>query len=362
MLVLLSLTTCLPAERELRPGADLVAVPDLVIGGSDEGPESFSDIRAIDIDGSGRIYIADAADDQVRVFDSAGRFTRLLGRRGRGPGEFSGLRGISVSDAGEATVYDPLLRRVTVFDSSGVVSRTHQIAITSWGFLWDGGIDPLGHLIDGQIRARSDSGFETRIRVLNLSDGTSEWFPYPTCGIETEPEFAHAFGIAGIPFATGRRTRIDPLRGGTWCAHSGRATAYFVPFGQTVPTDSFLSVAVPGHVSAEERSAAIANLERQVPQLSATNFDRRRIPDVKPLLRAFASDERGRLWLELWDEAGTVYHVFSPSGEWIARVRVDAESARGRQFKVRANTLYIISRDSLGVPSVMRYRTGLGLD
>lgn len=357
--VVLLLAACGSEESGPVPGADLSARRDLVIGGGDEGPAAFSDIRAIGIDASGRIFVADATDNQVRVFDAEGRFVRALGRYGRGPGEFTGLRGIHVSDAGLVTAYDPVQRRVTVFDTAGALRESYQFEISSWGFEWDGGLDPSGRLVDSQLRPSADTGFEDRIRVLDLAQGTAEWHPYPTCGIDAEPEIVHAFGIAGVPFAPGRKTRLDPARGGTWCAHSGRAEAYFVPFGATAPTDTFVSVALPRPVTAAERSAAIANLERQVPQLSASGFDPASIPAVKPLLRAFASDEIGRLWLELHEAEGTAYHVFSAGGEWLARVRVDAEPAQGRQFRVRASTLYIIATDSLGVPTVQRYRTGL---
>src|SRR5690606_6635915 len=143
-------------------------------------------------------------------------------------------------------------------------------------------------------------------------------------------------------------------REGTWCGHSARATAYFVPFGGLAPRDSFVSVALPKPVSDDEREAAVANLARQVPALY-TVFNPEQIPRVKPLLQAFASDETGRLWLEIEDSEGTAFHVFSRDARWLARVRVGSASARGRQFRVHEGRVYQISVDSFGVPMLRRY-------
>lgn len=355
--VALACLACEPSTpHSAGPPLELLVEPDLVVGGAESGPQSFSRISDIAVDGWGRILIADVVEAQIRLFDSTGAFVRAVGRRGSGPGEFNSPLGLSIDHAGNLTVYDPLQRRVSVFDSAGKVVRQHIIPISSWSYKWDGGIDSLGRLVDWQSRARPDTGFHQYTRVLDLTTGHDTLFEYPTCGFPVPAEFHHAFGIAGIPFAAGRVTSIDARRGGTWCAHSGAATAYFVPFGKLAPTDSFVSRAVPERVTAEERAAAIANLERQVPNLMAAGFDPRQIPDVKPLVTGFASDDAGRLWLELQDSVGAAYHVFSASGEWIARVRTSTASTLGREVKVRGDRLYVIAKDSLDVPMVVRFK------
>lgn len=355
LLAALTLTACDNAGGTVQPQIELRVAPDLVIGGADDGPASFSRISDIAVDAWGRIILADVVEAQVRVFDSTGAFVRALGRRGRGPGEFNEPKGIRSGVDGSVTVYDPLQRRLTVFDSSGTVIRTHIIPITSWSYRWDGGIDSLGRLVDHQSMARADTGFSHHIRIRDLTTEQDTLLPYPTCDIPNEAEFEHEFGIFGVPFAAGRVTIIDARREGTWCASSDRTTTYFVPFGQLLPTDSFVSTATPERVSADERAAGIANLERQVPNLAATGFDVGMIPEVKPMVQAFASDEHGRLWVELHDSAGTAYHVFSPSGDWVARVRTTTNTGRGQQFRVRGNHLYAITKDSVDVPLLVRF-------
>lgn len=359
VLAALVVTACDLSTRVVAPRIELRVSPDLVIGGAEEGAESFSRINDIAVDAWGRIVLADVVEGQIRVFDSTGAFVRALGRRGRGPGEFNEPKGIRIRDDGGVTIYDPLQRRLSVFDSAGTVVDTHIIPISSWSYKWDGGMDSLGRLVDYQSTARADTGFDHHIRIRDLAKGQDTLLPYPTCGIANEAEFEHEFGIFGVPFGAGRVTTIDARRAGTWCASSARATTYFVPFGQLTPTDSFVSIATPERVAADERAAGIANLKRQVPNLAATGFDIDMIPDVKPMVQAFVSDERGRLWVELHDSAGTAYHVFSASGEWIARVRTTTNTGRGQQFRVRGNHLYAVTKDSLDVPLLVRFTVDL---
>jgi len=48
------------------------------------------------IDGLGRILVANvrAFSDRIAVFDSAGSFLRMVGRRGQGPSEFQAIKEI----------------------------------------------------------------------------------------------------------------------------------------------------------------------------------------------------------------------------------------------------------------------------
>lgn len=67
-------------------------VVELTIGGDDATDESsFGDISGIAVDAQGRIFIADAQDQQIRLFARDGRFVARIGRSGSGPLEFKRL-------------------------------------------------------------------------------------------------------------------------------------------------------------------------------------------------------------------------------------------------------------------------------
>src|SRR5215218_6137629 len=59
------------------------------IGGDDAASSyTFARISGIDVGRRGEIYVLDAGDRMVKVYDPSGQFVRRIGREGSGPGEF----------------------------------------------------------------------------------------------------------------------------------------------------------------------------------------------------------------------------------------------------------------------------------
>ena len=118
--LLLSASAC--ASNVLgSDGFDLDAAPELTlsetirIGDSDDPSIGFSQVRAVEVDRDGNVYVLDGREREIRVFDPRGQLVRRIGRRGSGPGEFEqvprfGLWGDTVW-AVEASRY-----RITLFE------------------------------------------------------------------------------------------------------------------------------------------------------------------------------------------------------------------------------------------------------
>jgi hypothetical protein len=83
------------------------------------GPDQFGNLLAFRVDGNRRLYVLDAFDREIRVFDSLGIFTHTIGHRGSGPGEFESPQGISVSPDDFLWVVDPATTRYSVFGPEG---------------------------------------------------------------------------------------------------------------------------------------------------------------------------------------------------------------------------------------------------
>lgn len=91
---------------------------DLVIGSRDAPGYTLSVVEGVAVDGTGRVYVAQPMDRQVRVYDRDGRFVRTIGRGGGGLEEFQHLTFIGL--AGDSLwAIDPLARRISFFDTSG---------------------------------------------------------------------------------------------------------------------------------------------------------------------------------------------------------------------------------------------------
>lgn len=351
------LAGCAPQERQSLP-PEIIVAPDLSIGGADLGPASFSRIRSFAVDRMGRIYIADVIDRELRVFDSTGNFVRRIGRRGRGPGEFISPDGLAFDNVGNLYVYDPQQRRLSRFDSSGSLSKTHYLPITSYSGFWNGGIDSTNQFVDLQLIATSDTSNASFVRRIDLESYDTTLWRMPDCGFSPAPTYTFPGGVLNIPFGTGLQTWIEPGVG-MWCYHSAKPSAYLVLFGSTTASDSVVSLATADSVSSRERDEAIARVARQLQRAgagaAAAGMDYRQIPKTKPLVLGITRDDSGRIWLHLHDNRGPVFHVFAPSGLWIARVRPTVNvSVAGLPSVVRGRYLYVIDTDSLDVPSISR--------
>jgi hypothetical protein len=131
----------------------VASAPDLEIGVEDgDSPYLLSRVAgAIRLD-DGRIVVADGGSNQLRFYDSAGRFLTAVGRSGRGPGEFEYIRALGRCGADSIYAFD-LHWGLKAYDRSGSLarevalhepgtqrtpyalscSRTGRFLITGWG-------------------------------------------------------------------------------------------------------------------------------------------------------------------------------------------------------------------------------------
>ena len=78
------------------------------------------------------IVFANTGTQELRFFDSTGRFVKAVGRRGGGPGEFGQFSFMMITPTpSELLVADEMNNRVNVYDPAGSFRRTVQFAIGS---------------------------------------------------------------------------------------------------------------------------------------------------------------------------------------------------------------------------------------
>jgi len=116
----------------------LVFTPSAAFGGTSDTLLALSALRAggVGVDAADRIYVLNAVEHRIEVFDSHGTRRAAWGRSGGGPGElrnsFSSL--LAVTPSGEAWVYDRGKRALVGFSPSGDVLG--EIPLRVGGFLW----------------------------------------------------------------------------------------------------------------------------------------------------------------------------------------------------------------------------------
>ena len=99
------------------------SAPALDIGGGPDPHGAFAGIAGVVRRSDGSIAVADRGSQEIRVFDSTGRWVRSLGGKGSGPGQFEGLGQVFLLPADSLAAYDINHRRLSVFAPGGALAR-----------------------------------------------------------------------------------------------------------------------------------------------------------------------------------------------------------------------------------------------
>jgi 6-bladed beta-propeller len=327
---------------------------ELRLGSADgEGPELFGDVVGVEADALGRIWVADAQANELRVFDGQGRHVRTVGRKGAGPGEFTGLAGMAWGPGGHLWVVDNGEARFTVFDTAGRMVATHRreggLAVSPWrggfdgqGRLYDVGLDPASReprpVLNRFDRAmRKESAFP-----IPQHQGEQFVTPTPTGQL-----------AATVPFTGYVVWALDPT-GDVWVGMSDRYRLARVGFGgDTARVVARRAESAP--VSDEERARAVEELGWFTD--AGGRVDPARIPRTKPSLQTFWVDDQGYLWVRPNRAADEppVFDVFDPEGRYLGAVQTP-DLGPFPLIRVRGSTLYAAVRGDMDVPQVVRFR------
>jgi hypothetical protein len=332
-------------------------VEDTRIGSMDgQGPDVFGQIRTMQVDAAGRIWVYDGQVEELRVFDTDGSHIRTIGRKGGGPGEFA--QGVSVDEAPDGTMWvmDPSNNRISVFDTAGNYLGAKRVA---GGFVilpWPGGFDEAGRYYAPV--PRPGEGFS--IAVIRHDTALA---PIDTLTIPRNPNPGRGFEhrsnggslIAGIPFSAGLRWRLSPA-GTVW----GMWTGEYRLFELTAAGDTLRTITrafTPLPVTDEDRAQAREDLKWFTDQGGRADWSR--IPDTKPATRDFFLDDEGNLWVEPMTtdaETGFIRHIFDADGRYLGVVRLPFALGSFPVPIVRDGMLYGVTRDELEVPYIVSAR------
>jgi hypothetical protein len=109
-----------PAMQVRSGSCDVCKVESTLLAriGDTTGPGMVSDQGRIWLDSRNRLYVGGPKQGSVvKVYDSAGRYLRTIGRAGRGPGEFTSPYVVGFSGNRVTHVFDVIPHRWVVFDS-----------------------------------------------------------------------------------------------------------------------------------------------------------------------------------------------------------------------------------------------------
>lgn len=322
---------------------------DLAIGGQEEGPADFTDVRGVAVDGEGRIYVLDYQDAVVKVFDSSGKPVRTIGRRGSGPGEFTDLIGIGVHGS-KLVAIDQGNVRVSLFDTSGSLITTHERHNPA-GYnvgKWEGGVDTAGRIIEQlglRVPGEPYAGFV--LIALDSSFAAVDTFELPVfhgrmLTVERKNSRTSAF-----PRYSPRLSWVFDPRGSIWFGVSDK----FQIVQRHLAGDTVRIVErawTAESVSDSARQEALESLSWFTAQGGVASLSD--IPTTKPAFGELVVDDVGNLWVGPYSPRNP-WQVFDSSGQWLGPVDFPAPV---QQLTIRGDRYYGVVRDSLDVVQVVR--------
>lgn len=332
-------------------------VEEVRLGSIDSnGPEMFGEVRGLQLDALGRIYVLDAQAKEVRVFDAQGKHVRSFGRQGGGPGEFEDPAALLWGPDDDLWVVDQRNARFSVFDTAGTYLTSHP---RPGGFAilpWPGGFDRNGKLHDLVVSMRPGSPpMEGLARFDRQLEPEDTFARPPFVGETFELRMGNNIMIAGVPFAPRLVWELGP-DGDIWLGVSDQYRLHRVNYdGDTlrIVERDF----EPVEVTEADREEGMERLQRFIDRGGV--IDETLIPTTKPAFRDLMVDDEGYLWVRPTAEAGEEDHLFDlfdPEGRYLGRIRSPFPVAPSAPMLMRGDTILAVTEDELGVGYVVRAR------
>ena len=151
---------------------------ELRIGKEGDEQTQFFRVMDVGVDPSGRIYVVDARNFRVQVFDPSGKYLRTIGRQGQGPGEFEMPTAVCFGgQAGYMHVLDRF-RRINHFDDKGVYIRSTMFDGVAISYFPEAGSGFIAVLLGGSDEELTSFHSLSRVNGEGKTQSVLARFPY----------------------------------------------------------------------------------------------------------------------------------------------------------------------------------------
>lgn len=304
---------------------------DLSIGGTDaDDNSSFGQLSGLAVDKSGRIFTADAQDNQIRVFSPTGDFVTRIGRVGSGPLEFKRLATIAIGPDALLWARDEGNARILAIDVA--VSPARGIKNIPMQNFNGGSRLPMTFIADGSLvdetiwfdksidrfrplrLRRTVAGTLSRTDTLPIPDGAFAGFHKVTqvqknaSGKEvgmSERSYGQPFGAQWLRAYGPNGLRADVI--------TSRYEIRIFDLNERL-VRTIKRAVLPIAVSPRERNKSDSSLRAIKQQLPFG------VPSAKAPIVGINWTQEGQLWVEraMADGAAREADVFDQAGRWIA--------------------------------------------
>ncbi|HEX6589984.1 MAG TPA: 6-bladed beta-propeller [Longimicrobiales bacterium] len=326
-----------------------------------DGPDVFAEVRDIDVDALGRVWILDPQSKTIRVFEADGAFVRTVGRGGAGPGEIEDANGIEFDPYGRLWVQDAGNQRYTLYDTTGAFITTKRRESNLFTWTWMGAIATGGRVFDVDIVMPTEPDGETRQVLLERDSAgavrdTFELPEYDELVYEWVSSDGRSRSMVNVPFAPGLSWRVA-RDGALWF---GVNDDYRL-IRRSAAGDTLLVVEkewTPLPVRPEDVDSILGQGFYAELAERGADMDRSLVPSTRPAWEFFWIDDDGYLWVRLPRENGAPERadVFDPDGYYQGTVTLPEGMSRWAEPVVRGDRYYAVLTDEFDVAYVVTGR------
>lgn len=328
-----------PKKPAPPPGSpkSLILTEDLCIAEDEVGDFIFSEIRTIEVDDEGNIYVADSKEVCVKVFDKNGKHIRTFGKKGQGPGEIQFFTRVHMFAGKEIMIYDGGNNRLSFYSLDGEFLRE----ISTGKYRFTRAIpDSKGNII-GQVRVFGDrSAYE----IKKFDPKLNPIIEIATIELE---RISNVLNMVS-PVVSVRLMRNDYFAWG----NSQKYEIFIVnPEGKTIR--KIVKDYMPVRISEAEKEKMI---KRRVGSRGVPPGIKLEFPKSFHPFYYFICDDEDRIYVQTYekDKKGDIYFdVFDAEGRYIIRFSLPEGEY---PYIVKKNKMYTYIRESEeGFPIVKRY-------
>jgi hypothetical protein len=269
-------------------------------------------------------------------------------------------------------VNDPANARWSVYSATdGKNLRQVTIPITSFGYLWQAGVDPEGRILDpiyvpkSNVAAKSPAASDPRLRRVQTDGKIADTIPSPECSLRNPPAKSTFTGstpnrgsmVMQIPYFPRPLTAMD-RRGAYWCAPNDE---YLLLHRSLTKADTLHTVRIRYTripVTPQERDSAIERAKTSLGRYQQVDADYSLIPSTQPVFQRLDVDDRAQLWARKTTPSGTppTFDVYDANGRLVATVTTTLRLNSYLPIYFRAEYAYGVVQDADDVPYVVRAR------
>lgn len=342
-------------ETPIHPDKTVLFEKDLSIRSEDEeGNIVLFKPLFFQVDRDENIFISEAGEQEIKVFDSDGKYIKTIGARGNGPGEFQNIGAIGFTPEGNFVVMDLRSRRTNLFDATGQFLKS---------FTWRKYFR-IFHLFknDSYICQDNVRGKNPQDRKLFVKE-----FDYDGNEIKSYGEFTLAkmkratkgdsSFILPIPYSPRSIFAGDQNRGWLYhCINNKYSIEVYDDSGKMFrkidrPYDS-----VP--FTDKDRKEFLEGFENDSLEMYKKMAKEMELPKVKTISSQMFVDDKGYLWIQTYEQKKegnqtlTAYDIFNSEGHYYARVWCEIVSgifSKGKMYSMETD-------EETGYRTLTRYR------